>query len=98
MPGALLSDATGSFKPQLPNDTRWKSQMTCIQTHITNRPFVLFIVAQEEDIINQRISNLLHNVGLFNEAKHLKEQLMPIASALDYLQSDTETIADIREH
>ena len=41
--------------------------------------------------------NLVHNVGLYSEAKHLEEQLKPIAVAMDSLQSDTTMIADACE-
>ena len=94
VPGALLSEMSGSVKPQLPNDTRWNSQLKCIETFIRNRPFMMIIVAQNEDLIDTRIRNLIHNVGLFNEVKNLQSQLQPVSVALDKLQSDTSTIAD----
>ena len=58
---------------------------------------MLLIIAQNEDLIDLIIRNLVHNVGLYNEGKLLKEQLKPIAVALDSLQSDTATIADDSE-
>ena len=94
LPGALLSETTRYVKPQLPNDTHWKSQLSCISTSIRNRPFLLLIVAQEEDLIDVRIRSSIHSVGLYDEARHLKEEPTPVASALDNLQSDTATIAD----
>lgn len=36
--GALLSEISVSVKPQLPGDTRWKSQLECIGTYLRNRP------------------------------------------------------------
>ena len=54
----------------------------------------MIIVAQNEDLIDTRIRNLIHNVGLFNEVKNLQSQLQPVSVALDKLQSDTRTIAD----
>ena len=89
-----LSEMSGSVKPQLPNDTRWNSQLKCIETFIRNRPFMMIIVAQNEDLIDTRIRNLIHNVGLFNEVKNLQSQLQPVSVPLDKLQSDTSTIAD----
>ena len=85
----------GSIKPQLPGDTQWNSQLKCVETYVRNRPFMLLITAQNEDAIELRIRNLIHNVGLFNEAKHLQEQIGP--KALDILQSDTATIANACE-
>jgi len=55
------------------------------------------IVAQNEDIIGQRIRNLIHNVGLFSEAKHVQQQLSSTVKALDAFQSDSTNIADACE-
>ena len=97
VPGALLSEIPESVKPQLPAETRWNSQLTCIDTYIRNRPYMLMIIAKNEDVIDSRIRNLIHNVGLFNEVKHLQLQLQPVSIALDNLQSDSSTIADACE-
>ncbi|KAK2148980.1 hypothetical protein LSH36_473g03010 [Paralvinella palmiformis] len=35
---------------------------------------MLLIIAQNEDLIDLRIRSLVHNVGLYTEAKHLEEQ------------------------
>ena len=56
------------------------------------------IVAQNEDIIGQRIKNLIHNVGLFSEVKHLQQQLCSTVKALAAFQSDSTNIADAYEH
>ena len=79
VPGALLREITGSVKPQLPAETRWNSQLKCIETFVRNRPYMMLIVAQNEDLIDTRIRNIIHNVGLFNEVKNLQSQLQPIA-------------------
>ena len=97
MPGALLDEIPESVKPQLPAETRWNSQLTCIDSFIRNRPYLLMICAKNEDVIDSRIRNLIHNVGLFNEVKNLQKQLSPDSSALDRLQSDSATIADACE-
>ena len=52
VPGALLSEIPGSVKPQLPAETRWNSQLKCIETFIRNRPFMMLIVAQNEELID----------------------------------------------
>lgn len=98
--GALLDEKQGSLKPQLPGDTRWNSQLDCIQTYLTNRPLMVLILAEQDDpqsIIDARIVNLINNIGLLNEAKSLLAQLQPIANALDRLQGDNSTIADACE-
>lgn len=93
IPGALLNDISGSIKPQLPGETRWGSQYKCLDTYIKNRPFLLLIIAQNEDLIDDRIKTLIHNTYLFNEAKHLHQQQGHIIKALNTLQSDQATIA-----
>jgi hypothetical protein len=97
VPGALLSEIPESVKPQLPAETRWNSQLTCIETYCRNRPFMLMIIAKNEDLIDARIRNLIHNVGLYNEVKNLQKQLEPISKTLNKLQSDSSTIADACE-
>ena len=71
--------------------------LQCIDSYIQNKPFMPLTAAQNEYLIEQKIRNLVHNVGLINEAKHLQKQLGPISKALDQLQSDTTTIADACE-
>ena len=66
IPGALLAEIAGSVKPKLPADTRWNSQLACTETVIRNRPFMLLVVAQNEDVIDMLIRSLIHNVGLFS--------------------------------
>ena len=93
-PGSLLSAQKGSLKPQLPVVTRWNSQLECIKTYLTNRPFQLNILAQHEDVIDLSIVNLINNVGLYREAKNLYDQLKPISISLDRLQGEKSNIAD----
>ena len=99
VPGALLSEfsSQGAVKPQIPGETRWNSQLDCVQTFLTNRPFMVMVIAQNEDVVDVRIVNLINNIGLLKEAKNLLDQLKPVASALDRLQSDHSTIADACE-
>ena len=94
---SLLSNCNGSLKPQLIGSTRWNSQLECMRTYITNRPFYIMIMAQHEELIEARIQTIINNVALFREAKHLLQTLTPIADALDKLQSDYTNIADACE-
>jgi hypothetical protein len=61
---ALLGEysSRGAVKPQLIGATRWNSQLKCMETFIKNRPFLLMIIAQHEDLIEQRICNIINNV------------------------------------
>jgi len=56
------------------------------------------LLSQNEDDIDQRISNLVLNVGLYNEVKSLYKQLTPIATALNSVQSDDSSLADSCEN
>ena len=95
-PGALLSQFSeqGAVKPQIPEVTRWNSQLECIRIYNKNRQFYLTINAQHEDVLEPRIVGILNNTGLSNQAKYLQEQLEPISNALNALQADNSSIAD----
>ena len=97
VPGALLGEIEGSIKPHIPGVIRWNSQLQCIETFLRNCPYMILIAAKDEDLIEDRIKNLIQNVGLFNEVKSLRQQLSPIADALNKLQGDSATIADACE-
>ena len=58
--------------------------------YLTNRPFLLNILSQHEDVI----VNLINNIGLYREAKNLYNQLKPISTSLDKLQGEKSNIAD----
>lgn len=88
VPGAFLSEISGSVKSHLRRDTGRKPHLECIATYLRNIPYMLMIVATNEDIIDSIIKNIIHNMGIFREGKHLHKQLEPIAKALDTLQSD----------
>jgi uncharacterized membrane protein YheB (UPF0754 family) len=58
---------------------------------------MLMIIAKNEELIDPRIRSIIHNVGLFNEVKHLQLQLQPVSNGLDRLQSDSSTLSDACE-
>ena len=87
-PAAYLKQFPNTVKPQLPGDTRWNSQLTCIDTYLRNRPAYLAIVQEHEGAIDARIAGLINDFNLFKQVKDLSQQLKPIASTLDKLQSD----------
>ncbi len=95
---ALLKEylGQGSAKPQVIGATRWNSQRTCLDTFLKNRPFYLLIVAQNGDVVDQRIRNIINNIGLYREAKNLLESLTLVATALDCLQLDSYNCIDCR--
>jgi len=89
-----LKEMSSTVKPQLPCDTRWNSQLTCIETFIRNRPAYLTIVHEHEDATDSRIAQLVNDFNLYKQAKDMSMQLKPIAVALDRLQSDKSGLAD----
>lgn len=98
IPGSLLKEYADSVKPQIPGETRWNSQIACLKTFITNRPFYLQIVDNNEDEIDNDIKCLVNNLHLYKEAKNMYNQLEPVAKALMKLQHDNNAnIADACE-
>jgi len=81
--GAWLKNCEGSCKPQLPGETRWNSQLKCLETFIRNRKFYLQIVDEHEKEIDAKTVRLINNVAIYKEAKSLYSQLIHIANALD---------------
>lgn len=80
--------------PQLPNDTRWNSHVDCVKSFTTNYHKYREIALEHNKDFHANISNILNNVGLYNEAVHLEKQLCLIANALDKFQKETTMISD----
>lgn len=97
-PAAWLTERTGSLKPQLPGDTRWKSQLTCIDTFLTNKPhYSAIIMEHDEDpdfSFDPNIVSKIQDINLHKQCKDLASQLRPVANAIDRTQSDTCSLAD----
>lgn len=94
IPSALLKDVPNSVKPQLPGDTRWNSQVTCIESFLRNRQAYQKITEENEQHVDRDIANLINNYHLYKQAKDTMLQLKPIAESLNRLQSDDATIDD----
>jgi len=94
LPGAWLSCHLGSVKPQLPGDTRWKSQLDCLDSYMKNRPFMMQIVQEHATEMDQSIVQKIMNMGLYNQVNDLAQQLRPVAAAIDQTQSDKCGLAD----
>lgn len=94
LPAGWLQEYPESVKPQLQCDTRWNSQLACIDTFLKNRPFFQKIVEEHEDSIERDIANLINNYNLYKQCKDLMTQIKPISVGLDKLQRDTATLAD----
>jgi len=93
-PAAWLKELSETVKPQLPGDTRWNSQLTCIETFIRNHAGYTHIANMHEHEIDKNIMKLIRDYNLLKQVKDLSKQLKPVAIALDRLQGDKVSIAD----
>lgn len=94
VPKGYLNNFKEALEPQLPGDTRWNSQLTCVQVFLKNREFYCKICTEHSDEVEDRITTIASNVGLYVEAKNLHRQLLLIGNALNKLQSESANIAD----
>lgn len=96
LPAAWLKEAQGSHKPQIPGETRWNSQLECLDSYINNRSHYLQIIHEHENECkwDENVVRKINDYALYKNAKDLTEQLRPVACALDKLQSDSTSIAD----
>ncbi|XP_047128963.1 uncharacterized protein LOC124809189 isoform X2 [Hydra vulgaris] len=77
----------GGHMPQLPNDTRWNSQIDCIETYIKNYQIYVEIVDNHD--IPIKIRKIIENRAIFREANSLQTQLKIFGVVLDQMQSDS---------
>lgn len=94
IPSALLLDCHGSTRPQLPGDTRWKSQLTCLDSYIKNRPYIMKIIQEHPGDIDSKIQRKVMDLNHFDMVRNLAEMLRPVAISLDKAQSDSTSLAD----
>ena len=73
----------GGLMPQLPNDTRWNSQLDCIRTYISNHSLYVGIRGEHMESIDPSIGRLIDNLSIQREAINLQAQLKIVGGALD---------------
>nr|XP_047143694.1 uncharacterized protein LOC124817525 [Hydra vulgaris] len=73
----------GGLMPQLPNDTRWNSQLDCLQTYISNHSLYVDIRDEHMESIDPSIGSLIDNLSIQREAINLYAQLKIVGVALD---------------
>lgn len=93
-PSTLLKRCSGSVKPQLLCETRWSSQLTCLQSYLTNHAAYLNIVNENFKDIDKTITDIIRNFHSHKQANDLVKQIQPISVALDHFQKDIANIAD----
>jgi hypothetical protein len=93
MAHGLLKEKGGCM-PQLPNETRWNSQVACLETYKKNHHLYLEIRGEKMDEIPANIGKIIDNIGLLREANHLLDQMKIFGSSLDTLQGDSCHLSD----
>lgn len=93
-PSAWLKDSAGSVKPELPEETRWKSQLICLDTFPTNRSRYKQIVQAHETDFDATLEPKLMDYNLFCRAKDLADQLTLVAVSTPKAHSDTIGLAE----
>ena len=68
-----LIERLDSRKPQLPGETRWKSQLTILDRYITNRPSYMKIVQDHEEEIDQNIVKKVQDINIFRNSKDIAD-------------------------
>ena len=94
IPSSLLNDCSGSIRPQLPGDTRWKSQLNSIDSYIRNRIYMIKIIQENPNDIDDKIQKKVLDTRIYTQLRKLQGILRPVATALDRAQSDVTTLAD----
>ena len=92
-PNAWLEEQINSVKPQIPGDTRWNSNLDCLDTFIGNRSAYANIALEHENDIENSIIRKIQDVSLYKSAKDMADQLRPVAQAIDVCQTDFLSIA-----
>lgn len=79
--------------PQLDTCTRWNSQLDCLETFIANFKLYNEITNEHEEFVTneqfRKVKQKLGNVGLFNNAVDLLNQLKIVGKSLDKFQCET---------
>ena len=97
VPTAWLRDQLGATRPQLPNDTRLKGQLICLDSFLTNRMYYIKFIHDHPDEMEGTITQKVNDINLFRQLSDLAKMLRPVAIALDKGQNDNATIADACE-
>lgn len=86
-PAGWLKEKDG-LKPQMPTDTRWNSQLDCLETYTKNWKFYFDIAREHRDEIDKDVKKIIDDRSIYNNANDLFDQLKIIGAALDKFQSN----------
>jgi len=74
--------------PQILCNTRWNSQVKCLETYKENYKLYLEIHEEHMDEMPVGIGKIIDNVALYREASNLHSQLQILEKALNKVQHD----------
>lgn len=78
----------GGRQPQIPNTTRWNSQLECLITYITNWTLYNEIVRENPILFSSDMTTKIKNASYYYSAIDLRDQLKVVGDALNHMQSD----------
>lgn len=88
----------GGNRPIIPGETRWNSQVDCLQSFLNNLPFYMAIRSESaiagDNIVDTITASKIDNVMIRIEASNLLKVLKKFGVALDKLQSDDCHLSD----
>lgn len=87
----------GGLMPQIPNATRWNSQLDCLDTFSKNYAKYIEIQNEKSLEIPENITRILENVLLYKEAIQMQTQLKRIKKIFDCMQAEKTNISDVVE-
>ena len=88
VPSAWLKGQLGSTRPQLPSETRWKGQLICLNSYLTNRTYYIKFIQDHPDEGDCTIVQKIMDMNMFQQVRDLANMLRPVTTALDLGQSD----------
>ena len=65
VPSAWLKGQLGSTRPQLPSETRWKGQLICLDSYLTNRTYYIKSIQDYPDEIDCAIVQKIMVMNMF---------------------------------
>ena len=84
----------GRCMPQLPNETRWNSQVACIETYQKNYNFYVKIYGEKMEDFPANIGRIIEKIAIKHEASRLLSQMKKLGIALGKMQSDSCHLSD----
>ena len=93
-PSCAIRGQLGSTHPQLPSEPRWKGQLICLDSYLTNRTYYIKFLQDHPDEVDHTILQEIMDMNMFRQVSDLANMLRPVATALDLGQSGKTTITD----